>query len=93
MHPIFFRIGYGLSSVAVGSFGFITIIPNVMLGDAPNNPAASRSAFRGLVASGMFITTGVCGLISAIFLPSYTIIMPIGLLASTALQLSAFIRI
>jgi hypothetical protein len=50
----------------VGVVGVASIIPNVMMNDSGNNSLGSKT---GLFASGLFIASGVAGVIHNAYLP------------------------
>ena len=88
----YFRVFSGFVSLSISVFGFMTVLPNVMISDNGNKDAIA-GAHRGLIASKMFITTGLYGTGSSIFFPKHIKYVPLGFALSTAMQISAFIPI
>jgi hypothetical protein len=54
--------------LGVGGMGVITVIPNIMSG-ASGTPEANHAAHLGLAASGLFILSGLSGVIHNPFIP------------------------
>ena len=58
------KIIKSLGFLSISLFGYISIMPNIMLCDSGSEESIC-SAYTGLTASGLFITCGVCGLIQS----------------------------
>jgi len=71
MQP-FIRIIYSLGSIAISGFGIISYGPNIMMSDC-GTKSAIRHANIGMLASSMFIITGISGFCFSIIYPQYLI--------------------
>ena len=86
------RICHGCISVLGFGFGFMSIMPNIMMSDC-NSKQAILSANIGLFASGLFMVTGVGGVYASILSPLYIrhIYTLFGI--SSCVQILAFINL
>jgi len=85
----YLRFFSGVVSSSITVFGLMTVLPNAMISDCGNKEAFA-CAYRGLTASGMFVTTGLYGIATSIFTPRHIKYTPLLFALSTAIQISAF---
>lgn len=82
--------------VPITTFGYVSLIPNVMLSDSYHlgyeiDPIGFSCADRGILASRLFILSGITGLLNNKYLP---LKVPIAFFCLAIIfQLSAFIKI
>lgn len=86
---LFTRIIYCLSSVVISAFGVISYVPNLMLSDCGTKSAVIH-AYVGVMASYMFIFTGICGFCFSIVRPQYLIFVDCLFWISCGTQILAF---
>jgi hypothetical protein len=79
------------SSFVIIAFGGCTIIPNITLADS-GTPRATRCSITGLIASGIYMSTGLFGIYVSLFAPTLFIqYVPLGFVVGSIVQLIAFI--
>ena len=84
------RICAGMVSTGITGFGLITFLPNIMLSDS-GTPEAIITSKIGILATTLYVGTGLFGIGSSIFAPIYIKYIPSNFALSTLVQVSAFV--